>query len=61
MLAFMFLPEISGNSRCSVLVPLKKHCPSAQCAYAANVMGKDLDIFALGAISLNYIYAPNCK
>jgi hypothetical protein len=30
-------------------------------AYAANVVGKDLDIFALGAVSLNYIYAPNCK
>jgi hypothetical protein len=25
------------------------------------VVGKDLDIFALGAVSLNYIYAPNCK
>jgi hypothetical protein len=24
-------------------------------------VGKDLDIFALGAVSLNYIYAPNCK
>jgi hypothetical protein len=34
----------------------------ARCAYAANVaVGKDLDIFALGAVSLNYIYAPNCK
>jgi hypothetical protein len=41
--------------------PSNKHCPSAQCAYAANVVGKDLDIFALGAVSLNYIYAPNCK
>jgi hypothetical protein len=30
-------------------------------ACAANVVGKDLDIFALGAVSLNYIYAPNCK
>jgi hypothetical protein len=24
-------------------------------------VGKDLDIFALGAVSLNYIYAPTCK
>jgi hypothetical protein len=24
-------------------------------------VGKDLDIFALGAISLNCIYAPNCR
>jgi hypothetical protein len=42
--------------------PSNKHCPSARCAYAANVaVGKDLDIFARGAVSLNYIYAPNCK
>jgi hypothetical protein len=26
------------------------------CAYAANAVGKDLDIFAIGAISLNHIY-----
>jgi hypothetical protein len=37
------------------------YVPSARCAYAANVVGKDLDIFALGAVSLNYIYASNCK
>jgi hypothetical protein len=41
--------------------PSNKYCPSARCAYAASVVGKDLDIFALGAVSLNYIYAPNCK
>jgi hypothetical protein len=40
--------------------PSNKHCPS-RCAYAAIVVGKDLDIFALGAVSLNYTYAPNCK
>jgi hypothetical protein len=39
--------------------PSNKHCPSARCAYAANVVGKNLDIFALGAVSLNCIYAPN--
>jgi hypothetical protein len=33
-----------------------KHCPSARCANAANVVGKDLDVFALGAVSLCYIY-----
>jgi hypothetical protein len=32
-----------------------KPCPSTRCAYAANVVGKDLDIFAIGAISLNHI------
>jgi hypothetical protein len=24
--------------------------------YAVNVMGKDIDIFAIGAVSLNHIY-----
>jgi hypothetical protein len=35
--------------------PSSKHCPSARCAYAANAVGKDLDIFAIGAVSLNHI------
>jgi hypothetical protein len=38
-----------------VFVPKKKHCPSSRCALAANVVGKDLDIFAGGAVSLNHI------
>jgi hypothetical protein len=29
-------------------------CPSARCAYAANAVGKDLDIFAIGAVSVNH-------
>jgi hypothetical protein len=30
--------------------------PSARCAYAANAVGKDLDIFAIGAIiAKNYL------
>jgi hypothetical protein len=33
--------------------PSNKHCPSARCAYAANVVGKDLDLFATGAASLS--------
>jgi hypothetical protein len=37
--------------------PSNKHCPSARCAYAANAVGKDLDIFAIGAFSLNHIYS----
>jgi hypothetical protein len=28
-----------------------KHCPSARCAYTAKLVGKDLDIFAVGAVS----------
>jgi hypothetical protein len=31
-----------------------KHCPSARCAYAANAVGKDLGIFAIGAVSVNH-------
>jgi hypothetical protein len=38
-----------------------KHCPSAQCAYAVNVMGKDLDIFAVRAVSRNHIYTHQTK
>jgi hypothetical protein len=34
--------------------PSNKHCP-ARSAYAANVVGKDLDIFAVGAVSLYHI------
>jgi hypothetical protein len=35
--------------------PSNKHSPSARCAYAANAVGKDLDIFAVGAVSLRHI------
>jgi hypothetical protein len=35
--------------------PSNKHCPSARCAYAPKMVGKDLDIFAIGAVSLNHI------
>jgi hypothetical protein len=35
--------------------PSNKHRPSARCAYAANAEGKDLDIFAVGAVSLYHI------
>jgi hypothetical protein len=41
--------------------PSNKHCPSARCAYAANVIGKDLDIFAIGIVSLNHIYTHQPK
>ncbi|PNF27531.1 hypothetical protein B7P43_G02896 [Cryptotermes secundus] len=33
--------------------PSNKHCPSARCAYAANAVCKDLDIFAIGTVSVN--------
>jgi hypothetical protein len=35
--------------------PSYKHCPSARCAYAANAVAKDLDIIAVGAVSLYHI------
>jgi hypothetical protein len=31
----------------SNVCPSNNHCPSARCAYAANAVGKDLDIFAV--------------
>jgi hypothetical protein len=34
--------------------PSNKHCP-ARCAYAANAVGKDLDMFASGKVSLYHI------
>jgi hypothetical protein len=40
---------------------LNRHCLSARCAYAANAVGKDLDIFAIGAVSLYHIYTLNLK
>jgi hypothetical protein len=50
------LRELSMFCAC----PTNKHCPSAQCAYAANVaVGKDLNIFALGTVSFNCINTPN--
>jgi hypothetical protein len=55
MLDCVFLLAILGTY-CLVFVPSNKHCPSARCAYAANVVGKDLDIFAIGAVSHNHIY-----
>jgi hypothetical protein len=41
--------------------PSNKQCPSARCACAANAVGKDLDIFATGAVSLHDIYTHQSK
>jgi hypothetical protein len=55
LLALVFPPPaILKTSHCLVFVPLNKCCP-ARCACAANAVGKDLDIFAVGAISLNHV------
>jgi hypothetical protein len=35
--------------------PSDKYCSSARCAYAAKKVVKDLDVFAIGAVSLNHI------
>jgi hypothetical protein len=37
------------------ICPSNKHCPSARCTYAANVVGKYPDIFPVGAVSLHHI------
>jgi hypothetical protein len=51
-------PRNLGEFSLFFAYPSYKHCPSARCAYAANVaVGKDLDIFAVGAVA---IYAQNC-
>jgi hypothetical protein len=44
-----------------VVCPSNKHCPSARWAYAAIAVGIDLDIFAIGALSLNHIYTHQPK
>jgi hypothetical protein len=36
--------------------PSNKHYPSAWCAYATIAVGKDFDIFAIGAISVNHFH-----
>jgi hypothetical protein len=61
ILAFMFLLAVLGTSHCLMFFPLINNCPSARCAYAANSVGKDVDVFAIGAVSRNHIYThqPN--
>jgi hypothetical protein len=55
--------HVSSSSSASLRVPTR-HVrdfstfsvrPSSRCTLAANVVGKDLDIFAGGAVSLNHI------
>jgi hypothetical protein len=52
MLVFVSLLAMFGTSQRVAFAPLNKHCPSARWSYAANAVGKDLDIFAVGAVSL---------
>jgi hypothetical protein len=61
MLAFVFLLAILWTYCLFDVCPSNKHCASAQCAYAANMVGKDLDIFAIRAISLNHYYTHQSK
>ncbi|PNF40690.1 hypothetical protein B7P43_G02183 [Cryptotermes secundus] len=42
-----------------VVCPSNKHCSSARYAYPANSMGKDLDMFAIGTVSVNHISHVN--
>jgi hypothetical protein len=55
MLTFVFLLAMLLTSR-----PSKKHC-SARRVCAANAVGKDLDIFTAGAVSLNHIHTHQRK
>jgi hypothetical protein len=50
------LENVSLRAPASNLRDFSLFGPSARCAYAANAVGKDLDIFAIGAVSLNHIY-----
>ncbi|PNF13713.1 hypothetical protein B7P43_G14358 [Cryptotermes secundus] len=43
----------------SGVCPSNKHCPSARCTCAANAVSKDLDIFAIGTVSVNHISHVN--
>jgi hypothetical protein len=51
-------PSFSPQRSWGILIVLYRS--SCSCAYAANVVAKDLDIFATGAVSLNDIYTQNC-
>jgi hypothetical protein len=56
MLANVSLRVPTGNIRDFLTIsvcPSNKHCPSARCAYAANAVVKDLDIFAIEAVYLD--------
>jgi hypothetical protein len=53
MLAFMFLPAVFGTSICLVFVP-QINTVLLVGAYAAYAVGKDLDVFAVGAVSLRH-------
>jgi hypothetical protein len=48
------VPTLSVKDLTFGVCPSNKHCP-APCVYAAKVMGKDLDIFSIAAVSLNHI------
>jgi hypothetical protein len=49
-------PSYLRNFSLFAVCPSNKPCPSARYAYAANAMGTDLEIFVIGAVSLNHIY-----
>jgi hypothetical protein len=42
------------DNKQSINQSINKHCP-ARCTYAANMMGKALDILATAEVSLNHI------
>jgi hypothetical protein len=54
-------PSSLRDSSLFGVCPSNKRCPSARCTYAAKAVGIDLDIFAVGAVSLNRIYTHQPK
>jgi hypothetical protein len=61
MLVFGVPPSNLRDLSLFGVCPSNKHCSSARCAYAVNAVDKDLDIFAIGAVSLNHIYTRQPK
>jgi hypothetical protein len=60
MLAFVFPPAILETSHCLVFVPLINTVLLLGAPMLPKV-GRDLDIFAVGAVSLNHIYTHQTK
>jgi hypothetical protein len=60
MLAFVFLPAILGTCHYLVFVPLI-NTVLLSAPMQPNSVGKDLDIFAIGAVSLNHTYTNQPK
>jgi hypothetical protein len=52
--SFIFLLSYVGDFSTLGVSPSNDYCP-ARCVYAASVVGKDLNMFAIGAISFSHV------